>query len=329
MTTQTNNLVVANVGAATSTEPTTGIYQFWRSNAGSQLSTNLPTSEELSVIAQNGRASGGNELDKTLTIKRSNTINQISPTLAFKFVKSKFTKIEKEKLKKRFRHLSSLLKYSKDMDQWAMYEEASRKIIETTLEQEAEVIGANKVILKKDVEKFINIVKDKVIKFKNFSEFPRIVPNDVQEKYKSIKEKNVFDEFLILYTDFTKPEDKIKSNKEKIKEKDPILFGKFNRIPDKLYWIADWQDEHCDLSLDKIVEQLEKLDKNYKIEILKELTPDKVNEIKMDIIAREMRLRETNAVNYKDLMKKEDQERNKKQKLSLLSIFKNVFKKGK
>lgn len=35
--------------------------------------------------------------------------------------------------------------------------------------------------------------------------------------------------------------------------KDPILFGKIKET-DKLYFIADWQDEHCDLTFDKLID---------------------------------------------------------------------------
>lgn len=39
-------------------------------------------------------------------------------------------------------------------------------------------------------------------------------------------------------------------------KKDPILFGVI-RNSDKLYYIADWVDEYCDLTLEKMFETLQ------------------------------------------------------------------------
>ena len=44
------------------------------------------------------------------------------------------------------------------------------------------------------------------------------------------------------------------------KEKDPIVFGIFTDKEniftlDRLYYVADWVDEYCDLTLDKLVEE--------------------------------------------------------------------------
>lgn len=80
----------------------------------------------------------------------------------------------------------------------------------------------------------------------------------------------MFDKYYILYTDFTYTGEKISSgeinNVSKEKEKDPILFGAFVKdsttierttyMGDKLYFIADWEDEYCDLTLDKLMREM-------------------------------------------------------------------------
>jgi hypothetical protein len=43
------------------------------------------------------------------------------------------------------------------------------------------------------------------------------------------------------------------SSEEKQKMKDPILFG-YIKETDRLYFIADWEDEYCDLTFDEIVD---------------------------------------------------------------------------
>ena len=47
------------------------------------------------------------------------------------------------------------------------------------------------------------------------------------------------------------------TEEEKRIKKDPILFGVIYGS-NKLYYIADWVDEYCDLTWDQVVEKLEK-----------------------------------------------------------------------
>ena len=79
--------------------------------------------------------------------------------------------------------------------------------------------------------------------------------------------KNIFTEFVVVFTDYT--EESTKIVEEKRREKDPILFGIFyeksgnnfssrKNLYDKFYYIGDWVDEHCDLTLSKLVEETAK-----------------------------------------------------------------------
>lgn len=249
---------------------------------------------------------------------KSKTTKGISATLLFKFVKSKLTKLQQQELKKRLSKLASLLKYSEEMQQWAVYEESAKKILEITREQEADLLGIDKFVMKKDVEKFIYSVREKIVKLKEFSEFPRIVPVRVQKRLKELQVKGLFDEYWILYTDLTAPAEEIKSNKQRIKEKDPILFGKFNNVPDKLYYIADWIDEYCDLTFDKLTDKLANLDPEYQVDFIEDISPKYVARIKKEILDKQARLKATKQSNYKDLMKEEDGGRNKKSWLKKL-----------
>lgn len=48
---------------------------------------------------------------------------------------------------------------------------------------------------------------------------------------------------------------------EERREKDPILFGAFldrekNAINERFYYIGDWVDDYCDLTLDKMVAEM-------------------------------------------------------------------------
>lgn len=72
------------------------------------------------------------------------------------------------------------------------------------------------------------------------------------------KANGIFDNLYILFTDYTNT-----TKKEIQKEKDPIVFGTLSVKSDKdrelkestrLYYITDWEDEYCDLTLDKLLD---------------------------------------------------------------------------
>jgi hypothetical protein len=70
------------------------------------------------------------------------------------------------------------------------------------------------------------------------------------------KTKDIFDQFYVVFTDYTGKEER-KVEKER-RDKDPILFGVFKNnttVSDRFYFLGDWVDEYCDLTLDKMVEQ--------------------------------------------------------------------------
>lgn len=95
--------------------------------------------------------------------------------------------------------------------------------------------------------------------------FPRIIPNEVVEKIEKMKSLGLFSEFYIVFTDYTDEEiisDKAKKQREI--NRDPIVFGTIDGYQDRYYFIADWVDEYCDITFDKMVNTLQSMDKSYK-----------------------------------------------------------------
>lgn len=145
--------------------------------------------------------------------------------------------------------------------------------------------GFTTYVKKDDLLYYIDKVAHKVAKIIDIQNYEREIPDDVFEKL--IEAKDVFDEFLIVFTDYTgESERKIEKKK---RDKDPILFGvfKMNAPGEKttyfgrLYFIGDWVDDYCDLTLDKMIEE-------YKAETGKDITnaihPDMtVDDIRMAI----------------------------------------------
>jgi hypothetical protein len=134
--------------------------------------------------------------------------------------------------------------------------------------------GITKYVSEEDVVKFFEKSKlpKKVLKLTWMKNYARVIPDDVLKKKKTFDEKNLFDNYVILH--FDKNDDGSQmTQKEKEKAKDPILFGVCKNSR-KLFYVADWIDEYCDLTLDKFLKTLEmdnarKLNKKEVVEILK------------------------------------------------------------
>ena len=243
-------------------------------------------------------------------IKVQRTAKGIHPKLYFSYVKSKFSKLEKEKLVQRINKLRSMIVSADEMDQQALYEGLAVMLAVAVRESEAFVCGYNKFIRKEHINKFIGSVRDKTVKFGKLENFPRLVPDNIHKKIKSCKEKGVFDEYWILYTDYVG--EKLKTTKEKIREKDPIIFGTFSFQEDVLYAIGDWVDEYCDLTLDKVVEKLKKDDPEFNLGSIPKLSDKDLKNLVEEVKIRHLRLKETNPHNFKDNMVREDKDRSKR-----------------
>ena len=84
--------------------------------------------------------------------------------------------------------------------------------------------------------------------------FVRPIPTDVINKIAEANDLEVFDNYVIMHYDPKKVAHK-ETEKEIAKRKDPIVFGLISGSR-KLYYITDWIDESCDLTLEKFVDTL-------------------------------------------------------------------------
>ena len=128
-----------------------------------------------------------------------------------------------------------------------------------TMAKEKKVLdaGINKFIFRSDIEEYIQDVANNQVVILDLASFERDLPDEIIEALEKVKD--LFDEFYVVCTDYT-GEISRRVNKER-REKDPILFGVFldrdkNAINERFYYIGDWIDEYCDLTLDKMVSEM-------------------------------------------------------------------------
>lgn len=240
----------------------------------------------------------------TLEVKKFK--GELSPSIYIKHIKGKFTKVEKQRLDARLKKLKKLIPYAKDMGQFALYEELSVHLAVILKEIQAEALGVTQYCDLKDVEKFRSLVKGKVIKFDDFEKFPRVIPKKVQSKLKKIRSTGVFSGFKILYIDYEGKE--LKTTSQKMAEKDPILFGEIALAPGRLYCIADWIDEYCDLTLERFIEKLRTDDPEFEMDQI-ELSESQFKGIVDDIVEKNAKLETTNRENWRLQVREEERKK--------------------
>lgn len=204
-------------------------------------------------------------------MEENDSLKEMTPYQYFQFVKSKVNEMNDENLNKLYSISSELLEKYKKTGQVKAAKKLAFHIKSILKEKEIIDLGITKFVYRDDIENYIdNIAKDvvKIIELKNY---PREIPDELVETIE--KTKDIFDEMYVLFTDYTgEVEKKVE------KERDPILFGSFidrtvDEMSQRMYYLGDWIDEYCDLTLDKLVSQTNK-------SIVKEISiPNNTNEL--------------------------------------------------
>ena len=238
---------------------------------------------------------------------------QIHPRLYFKFVKSKIKESSLPLVKQRLIKVQKLLKNFEEMGQEAPFELLMGELLCLTKHAEAIGCGYSKVVEKKDIDKFMSYVNadNRIVRYEDFSNFPRPVPKKNQHKILEAKSYRVFDNFKVLFLDYSK--ENLKSTKQKIMEKDPIVFGVYNEDPSKHFFITDWVDEVCNLTLMQFVDKMQEHEKLYDFVSEEDIDEAFIKRIKEEFLIKRKRLEQAKMSNYKELAKEEEIDKLKKE----------------
>ena len=180
----------------------------------------------------------------------------IHPILAFKYIKKKFGILENLAIKRRLEKLEKACYQAIENGQEALGNKFLREIARETRESTLYAKGIRHFVEREDIWKVKNKIKDGHISDTRFEDFTKVIPKDVLKKKKEVE--SFFDGFVIYHYYNNEVEDKIAkkqkmSESEKQKMKDPILFG-YIKETDRLYFVADWEDEYCDLTFDELID---------------------------------------------------------------------------
>jgi len=125
-------------------------------------------------------------------------------------------------------------------------------------------LGINQFVYKDDILKYEDLLNNnedktasKDVVIVDIEGYEREIPDDIVKLV--TKTNNIFSNFYVLFTDYTNNRKSLLERQKKYT--DPILFGAFideksHSIDDRFYVLGDWEDQFCDLTLEKMVSQM-------------------------------------------------------------------------
>lgn len=146
------------------------------------------------------------------------------------------------------------LKRANDMGQVALADQLTAQIFNNKYES---ILKAEGFYYKITEAQLVSFVKktEKGVRLDYIKNFTRNIPDEVFDKKVKADSLLVFDNYCVLYYDpdlksykMTKEEEE----RERLKKADPILFGMINGSRN-LYYISDWVDDYCDLTLEEFI----------------------------------------------------------------------------
>lgn len=207
---------------------------------------------------------------------------ELNPSEYFEIVKSRKQTVTDEDLSRIYDNCLDLLNKYKITGQTAGMRKLLFHLESIEAEREIVKMGITTFIYRDDIDEYIdNIAKD-TVKIIELEKYEREIPDEIVAIIEQVKDK--FDQLYILFTDYT---GKIERQVEKERrQKDPILFGTFQNertktVIDRFYFLGDWEDEYCDLTLDKMVNEVETSKKRNIVRTVN--TPEDIEELKRQL----------------------------------------------
>lgn len=181
---------------------------------------------------------------------------KISPQLYFSYIKKKFNLLERVKLDHRLKRIEKAFDQAVENGQSILAEKILTDLARETKESVISAKGITEYIEHEDLVKHKHDIKEGHISDTLLKKYTRVIPKPITDKIKKLK--GVFDDFVIWHYYERKAEKKRERKQkmtpsEKNAMRDPVLFGIIKET-DRLYFIADWEDDYCDLTFSEIVD---------------------------------------------------------------------------
>lgn len=226
---------------------------------GSVKRLNSESDEKVGFFKRIFRRSKKNAID--LTSKDEEPIEEYQLDILEFFSEVKLTSQNaKDSYIDRIKGYITAIKNAEISGQVALQEQLKSKLIINKYESVLYASGLYLVVTENQIVDFVKKTR-KGVRLDYIKNFVRPIPTEVIEKKLEADKLEVFDNYVIMHYDpelksFAETEeDKRRREEEKRRKKDPILFGVISGS-NKLYYITDWIDEVCNLTLDEFVDTL-------------------------------------------------------------------------
>lgn len=227
---------------------------------------------------------------------RANGKVEVRADLIFEFIKAHMNDTQVHDLITQAQVLGKLLVKARALGQDAFSDSLRVRIACNLKEQEFRVRGYGKWFSRSAIKKFQDVANVR-LELVDLSHFSRPIPAIPAALIQKLNEAQVFHRLMILHMNPTG--DQALSFAERIKKKDPILFGTSQYNDDRLFYITDWVDEVCDLTMDKLLGAIHTYDADFKLSEVPEVSETDLAKEMLVVNERMDRYRATRPSTYR------------------------------
>lgn len=173
----------------------------------------------------------------------------------FNLMKKKMGILHDYKYSQRIARLEQAVIEAEKNGQIAFSEELMKKMLVLCREAEMWAVGRKIFLNREHFEQFKNKTA-RPVSLTALANYARPIPERVLAEKAKCDEAKLFDGYAVMHYDDGKTVKETEKQKQERREKDPILFGIVQYSP-RLYFVADWEDEYCDLTLDDLIDRLD------------------------------------------------------------------------
>jgi signal recognition particle subunit SEC65 len=200
------------------------------------------------------------DLQRAAGIKVDINPDAMEPHEYFKILKTKKQDAYEEALQTQLNAVASYIIKAKELGQKSLLEKLSFTYEVIIKEQKLLAHGVKTFVYQKDVKAYLD--KADNLRIIELSRYPRFIPVENMEAIKKVQDLGIFEDFCIVFTDYSEDDYKTEAEKAKVaRNRDPIVFGHFQHKEtgikhDRLYFITDWEDEECDLTFPDLIKKM-------------------------------------------------------------------------
>jgi len=217
--------------------------------------TGTSTSQFISSTASDFAISGnGWGITPNGTTVKFDKKNNMPVKIFFGLMKKKMGILKEYSYKKRIERIEEAIIVAEKQGQIAFSEELIKKLLVLSREAEMWTFG-KKIFLDRNIFEMFKSKTKKTVSLTALKNYARPIPESVLKEKKRCDDAKLFDGYAIMHYD---DKEAVKeTEKEKVeRQKDPILFGVVE-YSDRLYFVDDWIDSQCNLTLDEIIDKLD------------------------------------------------------------------------